>query len=78
MNHALVHPLIDRNLPPDKAADVCVHAENETDNGLIVPRAKIVATDSAITNGSQARFLWATLPGHDVTVHSCSRVVFTA
>ncbi len=50
VNHALVHPPIDRNLPPDQATDVCVHVEKETDNGLIVSGAKVVATGSAITN----------------------------
>jgi len=50
MNHALVHPPIDRNRPADEVADVCVHVEEETDNGLIVSGAKVVATASALTH----------------------------
>jgi two-component FAD-dependent monooxygenase len=49
-NHAIVHPPVDRNLPPDQVADVFVHAEKETDNGLIVSGAKVVATGSALTH----------------------------
>ncbi|GJD18267.1 pyoverdin chromophore biosynthetic protein pvcC [Rivularia sp. IAM M-261] len=50
LNHALVHPPIDRNRPADETADVCVHVEKETDAGLIVSGAKVVATNSALTN----------------------------
>jgi 4-hydroxyphenylacetate 3-monooxygenase len=50
MNHALVHPPIDRGRPADEVADVCVHVEEETDNGLIVSGAKVVATASALTH----------------------------
>lgn len=50
MNHALVHPPIDRSRPADEVADVCVHVEEETDNGLIVSGAKVVATASALTH----------------------------
>jgi 4-hydroxyphenylacetate 3-monooxygenase len=49
-NHATVHPPVDRNLPPDEVADVFVHVEKETDAGLIVSGAKVVATNSALTN----------------------------
>jgi 4-hydroxyphenylacetate 3-monooxygenase len=49
-NHAIVHPPVDRNLPPDKVADVFVHVEKETDSGLIVSGAKVVATGSALTH----------------------------
>ena len=49
-NHAIIHPPVDRNRPPDEVADVFVHVERETDNGLIVSGAKVVATGSAITN----------------------------
>ena len=31
LNHALLHPPVDRHLPPDEVADVYVHAERETD-----------------------------------------------
>lgn len=50
MNHALVHPPVDRGRPADEVADVCVHVEEETDNGLVVSGAKVVATASALTH----------------------------
>ena len=49
-NHAIIHPPVDRNRPPDDVNDVFVHVEEERDNGLIVSGAKVVATGSAITN----------------------------
>ena len=49
-NHAIVHPPVDRSLPPDEVADVFVHAEKETDAGLVVSGAKVVATGSALTH----------------------------
>ena len=50
VNHAIIHPPVDRNLPPEKVGDVYVHVEKETDAGLIVSGAKVVATGSAVTN----------------------------
>src|SRR5213594_4393501 len=50
LNHALAHPPVDRHRPPDEVADVYVHAERETDAGLIVSGAKVVATGSALTH----------------------------
>ncbi len=49
-NHAIVHPPVDRHLPADEAGEVCMHVEKETDNGLIVSGAKVVATGSALTH----------------------------
>ena len=49
-NHAIIHPPVDRNRPPDEVADVFVHVEEERDNGLVVSGAKVVATNSAITH----------------------------
>lgn len=49
-NHAIVHPPVDRNRPPDEVADVFVHVERETDAGLIVSGAKVVATGSALAH----------------------------
>ena len=46
LNHAIVHPPVDRNRPADEVADICVHVEKETDQGLIVSGAKVVATGS--------------------------------
>jgi 4-hydroxyphenylacetate 3-monooxygenase len=51
-NHAIAHPPVDRDRPADRTADVCVHVESETDNGLIVSGAKVVATGSALTNAN--------------------------
>jgi 4-hydroxyphenylacetate 3-monooxygenase len=50
MNHALAHPPVDRHRPPDEVADVYVHVEKETDAGLVVSGAKVVATGSALTH----------------------------
>ncbi|WP_431876994.1 4-hydroxyphenylacetate 3-hydroxylase N-terminal domain-containing protein [Amycolatopsis sacchari] len=52
LNHAIVHPPIDRDRPADETADVCVHVEAETDRGLVVSGAKVVATGSALTNAN--------------------------
>ncbi|MER7015281.1 4-hydroxyphenylacetate 3-hydroxylase N-terminal domain-containing protein [Saccharopolyspora sp. NPDC000359] len=49
-NHAIVHPPVDRTLPPDQAADVFIHVEQETDAGVVVSGAKVVATGSALTH----------------------------
>jgi 4-hydroxyphenylacetate 3-monooxygenase len=50
MNHAIVHPPMDRDRPVEKRAESCVHVVKETDQGLVVSGAKIVATSAAITN----------------------------
>jgi 4-hydroxyphenylacetate 3-monooxygenase len=50
LNHAIVNPPIDRHLPPDEVADVYVHAVKETDAGIVVSGAKVVATGSAMTH----------------------------
>ncbi len=49
-NHAIINPPVDRHLPPDEVGDVYINVEKETDAGLIVSGAKVVATGSAITN----------------------------
>lgn len=49
-NHAIINPPVDRHLPPDEVGDVFMKVEKETDSGLIVSGAKVVATGSAITN----------------------------
>ena len=49
-NHAIVHPPVDRHRPPDEVADVFVHVERETDAGVVVSGAKVVATGSALTH----------------------------
>jgi aromatic ring hydroxylase len=50
VNHAIIHPPVDRDRPPDQVADVCAHVERETDGGIIVSGAKVVATGSVLTN----------------------------
>ncbi len=50
INHAIIHPPIDRDRPPNEVGDVCCHVEKETDVGIVVSGAKVVATGSALTN----------------------------
>ncbi|HWE18951.1 MAG TPA: 4-hydroxyphenylacetate 3-hydroxylase N-terminal domain-containing protein, partial [Hyphomicrobiaceae bacterium] len=50
VNHAIIHPPIDRDRPPSDVVDVCVHVEKETDAGIVVSGAKVVATGSVLTN----------------------------
>jgi 4-hydroxyphenylacetate 3-monooxygenase len=50
LNHAIVHPPVDRHRAPDDVSDVYVHVVDETDNGLVVSGAKVVATNSALTH----------------------------
>jgi 4-hydroxyphenylacetate 3-monooxygenase len=52
MNHALVNPPIDRSLSPEEIGDVPIHVVQETDSGLIVSGAKVVATGSALTHAN--------------------------
>ncbi|MGH7356423.1 MAG: 4-hydroxyphenylacetate 3-hydroxylase family protein, partial [Candidatus Rokuibacteriota bacterium] len=52
LNHALVQPPVDRHRPPDEVNDVYVHVEKETDVGLVVSGAKVVATGSALTHAN--------------------------
>ena len=50
INHAIIHPPIDRDRPPNEVGDVCCHVEKETDAGIVVSGAKVVATGSVLTN----------------------------
>src|ERR1700723_2800541 len=50
VNHAIIHPPVDRDRPPNEVADVCCHIEKETDAGIVVSGAKVVATGSVLTN----------------------------
>jgi len=50
LNHALVNPPVDKSRPPDDVMDVYAHVEKETDAGVIVSGAKVVATGSALTH----------------------------
>ncbi|MFJ7219502.1 4-hydroxyphenylacetate 3-hydroxylase family protein [Amycolatopsis sp. NPDC098790] len=49
-NHAIVNPPVDRSLPPDQVADVFVHVEKETDAGLVISGAKVVATAAPLAH----------------------------
>ncbi|KAK48733.1 Pyoverdin chromophore biosynthetic protein pvcC [Caballeronia jiangsuensis] len=49
MNHALANPPIDR-ARPEKAQDVYIHIDEETDGGLVISGAKVVATSAAFTH----------------------------
>src|SRR6266496_5434388 len=40
LNHAIIHPPVDRDRPVHESADVCVHVERETDGGIYVSGAK--------------------------------------
>jgi 4-hydroxyphenylacetate 3-monooxygenase len=50
LSHALANPPIDRHRPVEETRDVCVHVVGETDEGIVVSGAKVVATSAAITN----------------------------
>ncbi len=50
VNHAIVNPPVDRNRPLDDVKDVYMHVEEETDKGLIVSGASVVATTSSLTH----------------------------
>jgi 4-hydroxyphenylacetate 3-monooxygenase len=50
LNHAIINPPVDKGRPPGEVMDVYVHVEKETDAGLIVSGAKVVATGSALTH----------------------------
>src|SRR5262249_56745137 len=47
---ATIPPPVDRDRPANEVGDVCVHLEKETDAGIIVSGAKVVATGSVLTN----------------------------
>ncbi|MFS8978681.1 4-hydroxyphenylacetate 3-hydroxylase N-terminal domain-containing protein [Cupriavidus necator] len=50
MGHAVVNPPVDRELPPAATSDVFVRVVRETDAGIYVSGAKVVATGSALTH----------------------------
>lgn len=50
INHAIIHPPVDHDRPPREVVDVCAHVEKETDAGIVVSGAKVVATGSVLTN----------------------------
>ena len=52
VNHAVVNPPVDRNKELGEVRDVYMHVEKETDGGLIVSGAKVVATTCTLTHYS--------------------------
>lgn len=52
LNHAIVNPPVDRNKPPHEVADVFMHVTKETDAGIYIKGAKVVATGSALTHAN--------------------------
>jgi 4-hydroxyphenylacetate 3-monooxygenase len=50
MNHAIVNPPVDRAKPADQVKDVFITIQKETDAGVYVSGAKVVATSSALTH----------------------------
>ena len=50
MNHAIVNPPVDRDKAAEQVKDVFITIQKETDAGIIVSGAKVVATSSAITH----------------------------
>ncbi len=63
LNHALVNPPIDRAKPVDQVKDVYITVQKETDAGIYVSGAKVVATNSALT---QYNFLGQNM-GQEIT-----------
>jgi 4-hydroxyphenylacetate 3-monooxygenase len=49
-NHAIVNPPVDRGRPIEEVRDVFMHVDRETDAGIVVSGAKVVATGSALTH----------------------------
>jgi 4-hydroxyphenylacetate 3-monooxygenase len=50
INHAIMNPPVDRNKPSADTSDVYIHVTKENDAGIWVSGAKVVATNSALTN----------------------------
>src|SRR5882672_550489 len=52
LNHCLINPPVDRNLPAHEVGDVFVHAVKERDDGIVVTGAKTLGTGSAMTHAT--------------------------
>jgi len=52
LNHVLINPPIDRNREVHEVGDVYVHRVRETDGGIVVNGAKMLATGSALTHAT--------------------------
>src|SRR3546814_16787757 len=49
LNHAIVNPPVDRDKPSSEVRDVYLHVKRETDGGIIVSGAQVVARNTALT-----------------------------
>ncbi|HVA14661.1 MAG TPA: 4-hydroxyphenylacetate 3-hydroxylase family protein [Stellaceae bacterium] len=52
LNHVLINPPVDRKKPVHEVGDVFVHLVKESDGGIVVNGAKMLATGSALTNAT--------------------------
>ena len=64
-NHAIVNPPIDRHKPVNEVKDVYIKLVKETDAGIVVSGAKVVATNSALTHYNFIGFGAAQVMGDD-------------
>jgi 4-hydroxyphenylacetate 3-monooxygenase len=65
MNHAIVNPPVDRAKAADQVKDVFITIQKETDAGIYVSGAKVVATSSALTHYNFLGQNAAVVPSHD-------------
>jgi len=65
MNHAIVNPPVDRARSADQVKDVFITIQKETDAGIYVSGAKVVATSSALTHYNFLGQGAAAVPAHD-------------
>src|SRR5262245_48789860 len=65
MNHAIVNPPVDRARAPDQVKDLFISIKKETDAGIYVSGAKVVATNSALTHYNFLGQGGAAIPAHD-------------
>jgi 4-hydroxyphenylacetate 3-monooxygenase len=65
MNHAIVNPPVDRARPADQVKDVFITIQKETDAGVYVSGAKVVATNSALTHYNFLGQGAGAVPTHD-------------
>jgi 4-hydroxyphenylacetate 3-monooxygenase len=65
MNHAIVNPPVDRAKAADQVKDVFIAIQKETDAGIYVSGAKVVATSSALTHYNFLGQNSAAVPMHD-------------
>jgi 4-hydroxyphenylacetate 3-monooxygenase len=65
MNHAIVNPPVDRAKAADQVKDVFITIQKETDAGIYVSGAKVVATASALTHYNFLGQNAAIVPTHD-------------